>query len=256
VRFETTRDGKVPAGVGRTLTLPIVALVPGSAGNLSSGSLIAIEGQSGANLSATNRIATRGGSDQSMAIATQSNRESLYEALEASLRQTALEELRSSLPDGNILFTSTLTIGEILEERYDPAENIPSDQVGLNLRVEYQALEAAQEDLNQLAESTLNASLPDGYLPADQKIQIAPISEPILDRANNIIRWKMRASRIIKAELASMQAINQVLGQRPSTASARLASNLPLEAKPIFEITPDWWPILPILPLRIHVSSD
>jgi hypothetical protein len=29
-----------------------------------------------------------------------------------------------------------------------------------------------------------------------------------------------------------------------------------LEAKPIFEITPDWWPILPILPLRIHVSSD
>jgi hypothetical protein len=256
VRFKTTRGGTVPAGVGRTLSLPIVALLPGSSGNLPAGALIAIEGQSGANLSATNRTATRGGSDQSMAIATDANRQTLSESLEASLRQTALKELQANLPEGNLLFTSTITISEVLEERYDPAEEIPSDQVSLNLRIEYQVLEAALEDLNQLAAASLNASLPEGYIAADEIIQISQISKPILERAGSQIKWKMRARRTIKAELAAVQAINQVLGQSPSVAASRLATNLPLAAKPSFDIQPAWWPRLPILPIRIHLSSD
>lgn len=255
VRFATTREGVVPAGVGKILTLPIKAVAPGSSGNLPAGSLIAIEGQPGANLNANNRSSTHGGSDQAMAVATQHNRDSLYKSLEASLRQTAIEELQSDLPEGNLLFTSTITISEVLEARYDPAENIPSDQVSLNLRIEYQALQVAREDLYQLAASTLDAGLPLGYVPANDNLQTSNISYPVLN-SENVARWKLRASRLIKSELAAAQAINMVLGQPPSTASRRLAASLPLAEKPNIDIHPSWWPRLPILPFRIHISSD
>ena len=54
VRFATTTDAIMPAGVARTVDVPIQAVDPGTSGNLPADALVAIEGDLGTSLAVTN----------------------------------------------------------------------------------------------------------------------------------------------------------------------------------------------------------
>jgi hypothetical protein len=53
--FTTVNEGKVPAGIGKTASIPIQAVQPGASGNLAAGKIRAISGPVGLKLSVTNR---------------------------------------------------------------------------------------------------------------------------------------------------------------------------------------------------------
>ena len=67
VRFATTAEAVMPAGVGKTLDVPVQAIEPGTTGNLPADSLIALEGDLGTSLAVTNPSPTTGGSDHTRA---------------------------------------------------------------------------------------------------------------------------------------------------------------------------------------------
>ena len=254
IRFSTTEGADLSAGVGISTTLPVEALEAGAAGNLEPNSLVAIEGEMGASLTATNLSATRGGTDSTLSIATKFNREQLYQRLESDLRETAVEELNQQLPAGDILFTPTITISKIIEERYDPAEYLPSDQISINLRIEYRALSAAQEDFQLLARYALDANLPEDYVAVPDSLVIDHLTNPRVGESG-FASWRMRVARQVRAGVLTSRAINMTLGMPPSLAARRLFSNLPLAKEPTIEITPRWWPRLPLIPSRIVVTA-
>lgn len=248
VRFSTTRSGEVAAGPGITLTLPVRAVTPGPAGNLPPNSLIAIEGDLGLRLTTTNPEPTRGGSQHPAPFPSASDRKNLYSHLESQLRQTALDELRGQLSAGDIIFTSTLTVTQVLEARYEPPEGQVGTPLQLHLQLEYQALSASQDDLRALVSAVMDANLPQGYAPQPDSLQISLLTSPSAS-----LQWQIQARRTLMARLSPQQAIGLTLGLPPQEAAERLNASLPLSAPPRIRLSPAWWLRLPLLPMRIAV---
>ncbi len=75
VRFVTTEDGEVKAGVGKMLEIPIEAMNGGIAGNLDADAINAIEGRLGLSLSVANPEPTTGGRELPSVQASDADRE-------------------------------------------------------------------------------------------------------------------------------------------------------------------------------------
>jgi hypothetical protein len=254
VRFATQRGGQVPAGPGETLDLPVQALLSGSASNLPAGRLTAIQGQLGASLAVNNLSPTTGGSQAPAPAATSRDRSSLYDRLNATLQQNALEEIRSRLKPGAVLLDQQVEITRTLENSLEPAEGEPASQLDLLLRLEFQAPMVEEEDLAALANAVLDANLPPGFAPQPETLEIEQLSEPRLE-ASGEAHWQVRFRREMVAQLPVGEAINLALGQTPDQARARLSAALALAAPPVIRVKPDWWPRLPLLPIQIAVDQ-
>jgi hypothetical protein len=254
IRFATLQPVEIDAGPGITATLGVRALTPGRGGNLPATSLTAIEGDLGLSLSATNPSPTRGGTDRSLPIPTLADRRQLYTRLENALRESALEEMESALNSGDLLFTGTLSITQVIEQDYKPAGDEPSPRLELSLRLEYQAYAAAGTDLDSLAGVLLDTNLPEGYAPLPDTLVIQVIQSPVLE-ADDLPVWRMSARRSLKAVVPPEGVTNLLIGVAPAEASARLQAAYPLDAPPTIRLLPEWWPRLPLLPFRIQITG-
>lgn len=252
VRFATLQTAHLDAGPGITATLAVSAITPGTVGNLPPHSLTAIEGDLGLVLEATNPKSMRGGTNRVVPMPTEDDRQRLYENLESALRISALKELQSQLSPGDLLFTPTLSMTQVLEQVYDPAEDQPAGQLTLSLRVEYRAFMASNADLRSLTGVLLDANLPEGYIPQAETLAVDALTPPFLEKGG-MIRWDLSASRRLTARIKPDQAIQLILGVDPQAASRRLSGSYPLKEQPAIRLVPSWWPRLPILPFRITI---
>ena len=252
VRFTTDRAGRLPAGPGQTLSLPVTALAPGSGANLPAGRIRAIEGALGVNLTVTNSEPISGGSDLPAPAPTPLDQSRLYNHLIAALRENALAEIQAALGPDDLLLSPLPSLARTLEESYDPPESQPASQINLALRLEFQVPTVSGEDLHSLAASVLDANLPEGYLPVPDTLEIEHLTDPDLEE-DATARWQLRARRTIQARLAPDQAIRLALGISPTKARQRLMQNLTLSNPPGILLRPSWWPFTPLLPFRISV---
>jgi hypothetical protein len=254
VRFATTMDAIVAAGLGKTVDVPIQAVEAGSTGNLPTETLIAIEGDLGASLAVTNPSPTTGGSDRTAAIQTAADRSLVREALLAKLMDECKTNLTQTLTSGDIYFPDTLTVSKVLSETYFPAEDQSGDTLSLTMRLQCQANYASLGDVNALAEMSLDANLPEGFAPASAGLAMLPVSLPNTD-ADGITRWNLQAQRLLRARLDPLAVLQLSLGRKPAEAVLRLNKSLPLAESPVIQVKPSWWPWLPVVPFRITVST-
>lgn len=254
IRFGTTRAGTVAPGPGTTINLPVRALQAGEPGNIAPGKIKAIEGPLGIELTVTNPRPFSGGRDITSLAPNQRDYDRLSNRLRASLRQTALSEVNASLEPGDILIEDTLELNRTLEEIFQPADIQPANELTLHLRLEFSARVARYADLVNLAESVLNARLPENFTPQMGSLLLNPLEEPEI-AGDGRARWSMLALRRIQAEISPAAAIQMVLGLKPQAATLKLAQVLPVAGSPEISMTPDWWPRLPMLPFRIILAS-
>ncbi len=254
VRFATTMEGVVAAGVDKTVDVPVQAVEAGSSGNLPADTLIAFDGDLGASLGVTNPGPTAGGSDRTAAIQTAADRSLVHKALLAEI----LEECKTSLPQtllpGDIFFPDTPAVSQVLSETYFPAEGQSGDTLSLTMRLKCQAQYASLADVNALAEMSLDANLPEGFAPASDGLAILPASIPLTE-ADGITRWDLQAQRRLRARLNPLTAVQLSMGRAPAEAVLRLNESLPLAGSPVIQLKPGWWPWLPVIPFRITVST-
>jgi hypothetical protein len=258
-RFAVTRRSELPAGPGETVLLPVRALRPGSQGNLPAGSLVAIEGMLGTQVGATNPRATDLGSDRQEPSASANDRRLLAERLHSALEVTAQQELQDRLEPGDLLLLPTLELAETLEERFQPGEGQPADQLTLKLRLKYRAQVVLAEDTEKLAGAVFDANLPRGFAPVEGSLKVENLGalEPETQRPRSEVaapRWRIQASRRLLARATASQAVQLVMGASPGKARQRLQQELALEEPPQIELIPSWWPRLPILPFRVTVQ--
>jgi hypothetical protein len=50
--------------------------------------------------------------------------------------------------------------------------------------------------------------------------------------------------------------MQMIQGIRSSRAQSLLERNLPLEDSPVIDLSPAWWPWVPIVPFRISVVTE
>src|SRR6185436_3135011 len=134
IRYITTEDGAVDAGVGKKIELPIEAVEGGAAGNLDAEMINGIEGRLGLSLSVTNLEPTSGGRELSSVQASDADRTRVKDLLLKSLEETARENISRELKSGDLLFESTLAVSQTLSEEYDPPPGAAGTQLTLTMQ--------------------------------------------------------------------------------------------------------------------------
>ncbi len=260
VRFATTSDGRVPAGSGKSISLPVRALSPGSQGNQPAGSLAAIEGPLGLTLACSNLLPTSGGTDRAAPGPAPSNYRQLEEKLVGSLRQTALNELSSTLAKGDLVITPTLILSDTLGKTFDPPQDPgtisqPAEQLRLTLQARFRVMVVSATDLQQLSNRILTANLAKGFNPLSDTLQVEQLTTPQLE-GSSVARWQIRIRRVLQAQLDPIQAIRLSLGLSPDQATQALSTTMLLNGAPGITIYPAWWPRLPVMPFRISIEMQ
>jgi hypothetical protein len=255
IRFQTTRSATVPPGE-EGIIVPVEALSPGSAGNTNARKILAIEGPLGLDLIVINQRSTRGGSDQDTPAPSDADYQAIYEQLFVTLAASALDEIRAALSPGDLLLSQEASHIATLEESYTPATILPSDQLQLVLRLEFQALVVAGQDLLNLGQSALEANLSPGFSANQASLDIQHLNAPDLSSQSGSANWRMHVEWQTRAEFDTAQAIKQAIGRTPEQAEQGLTANLALDAPADIQLRPSWWPRLPFLPFRITVSAD
>jgi hypothetical protein len=258
IRFVTTEDGEVAAGVGKKIELPIEAQEGGNAGNLEAETINAIEGRLGLSLSVTNLEPTTGGRELSSVQASDVDRTRVKDLLMKDLEKRARETIVKELKSGDLLFDNTLTISQTLSEKYDPPAGAAGTKLTLTMQLEFSVQYAAASDLTELATLAMNASLPEGFRAASApgaNITVETETNPFF-AADKSLHWTMRAERVIVQTFDPAQVTQLVLGYGVKKAQANLDKNLPSATSPTIQISPSWWPLVPLLPFRVEVVTQ
>jgi hypothetical protein len=254
VRFATDRDGTTPAGLGKSVILPVTAINSGSGSKLAADRITAIEGPLGVSLTVTNPSPTIDGSDISSPSPSQADRLKLTAQLELALQISALDEIQERLGTRDVLLTPIPTQTATIKNEFDPADDQPASLLTLDLQLEFEALVASEQDLKNLATSILDANLVPGFTPIPGTLEIEHLTSPTPDENQNY-RWEMVARQEIQAQPNEIQTAQLSLGLPPAQAGERLTDNLLLATPPEISLTPSWWPRLPVIPFRINVNT-
>jgi len=253
VRFATSADAVMPAGVAKTLDVPVHAIEPGTSGNLPADTLVALEGDLGTSLAVTNPSPTTGGSDHIAPVQTADDRTHLQDALVAEILDQCKASLPQSIGQADTYFPDTLAIAKVLSETYFPADGQTGATLSLTMNVQCQAEYATAEDVNTLASLTLDTAIPSGFEPVSSAVTAVSSGVPITD-ANGITSWKVLAQRLLRAHIDPVETMQLIQGRSLNTAGRQLTSTLQLVAAPTIKVTPAWWPWLPVFSFRIAVS--
>lgn len=259
IRFETTQEGRVPGGVGRSVSIAVQAVAPGKESNLSARKLQAIQGPLGLQLSATNPSPTSGGTSLAAAGPSQQDKEKIHESLVESLKQTAIAELLSGWQaaplSASFPITGTLTLTDTLEMAFTPEDNQPARELELTLRLEFEILVVEGSDLERLVTPLLEAALAPGQqaVPGTLTLQAA---SPIELTNSGVAKWRMTAKRQVKTILSQAQIAGMASKLPADQAAEILMEQLGLKTAPQIQLWPEWWPYLPFLPVRIEVRFE
>ncbi len=253
IRFATTTEAVMPAGVARTVDVPIQAVAPGTSGNLPADALVAIEGDLGTSLAVTNTSPTTGGTDHKASIQTADDRTHLHDVLVSEILDLCKTALPKSLGQGDIIFPDTISVGQVLSETYFPADGQTGATLSLTMNLQCQARYAQAADISSLASLVLGANIPDGFQPASSAVTAVTSGIPVTDAHGNTT-WKVLAQRLLRARIDPVETMQLIQGRSLAVAGQRLAASLRLVATPTIKVTPAWWPWLPVFPFRIAVA--
>ncbi|GAB4524496.1 MAG: hypothetical protein Fur0018_08110 [Anaerolineales bacterium] len=254
LHFVTRSGGTLPGGIGQTLSLPVVALEGGQAGNLPPDSLTTLSGGLGAQVQVTNPLTLTGGTDVILPAPSEADRQALSADLLEMLQQTALEEFQRTAEPGDILFAASLHLREVTAEEFTPPPGQAGQTLQLTLRADFEIQVVAGADLHALAQAITQAQRRNGYRLAQDSIRITSQTTPAFTPQGEA-HWRVLISWRQQADLDPEQARTLLLGQSIEAARLRLKNTMPLASPPEIELTPAWWPRLPLLPFRITVEE-
>jgi hypothetical protein len=253
VRYVTTSSESLRPLAGSTASLPVEALQPGADGNLDAGTALVLEGTLGPSVTAVNLAPLSGGSAPLAAAPSQADRDTLRKKVLANLIGQSASRLQAELAEGDLILVETITVGDVLEEAFEPAQGAAGEVLHLTLSAEVSAVYLSADDLTFLAEAALDSSLDEGLIRIEDTLTFTGIGPATLDE-ENVYRWRIRAARLIRPDFDPLTVLRLVQGRSPEKARLRLEQVLELAEAPKITLKPGWWPLLPFIPLRIAIN--
>ena len=253
VKFQTAIITHLPGGSKKFVEVPIVAVEAGSSGNVAAGAIQVIDGSLAFSASVTNPSPTAGGTDLTTTEAVDADRQHLHDMVMSALGQQARQEIISSMGAHDLLLLNTLKGDAPSQEIYDPPAGQPGDTLKLTMSVQYNVQYVKADDLMQLAQTLLDASMPAGFVPGPGTLQFNSTNVFTADQTGST-HFNLLAQRTLIREIQSPQVIFLARGLSPANAQQVLLSKLPLAEPPEIQTSPSWWPWLPLIPFRITVQ--
>lgn len=272
LKFLTTEDTRLAAGFvdptepSPAVTVVVEAAYPGSTSNLPAGSIDTIHGMLGANMTVTNPEPLTGGSEELLPCSTMRDKRILRERLEKRLIDQAKNELAKAVgvtgkEVGGVLLTEKPQISRIIEEKYVPEDiNTPANNLALSLQIEYQAWGVAGEDLASTAMQRASYTVPTGYTPIEDSLEIGSEVHPLTSSAEHSLDedggWEVVVRQKILKDIQQHVFYKRIILRTPQKAAEVLKDALLLEKNPQISISPSWLPILPPLPGQYAFEDD
>jgi hypothetical protein len=254
VQFATVNETHIPGNVNAVIEVPVEALEGGKKGNLPANAIQAIQGKLSLSAAVTNPEAIEGGTERMTAAPSQADRQRLHDVLLGLLQSQALTQMQESIGAKDLLLAGTLRMGEGPLETYDPPAGQPGNLLRLALRADFTANYVAEQDLRQLAQATLDASIPEGYAPLEESMTFDVAGEPYPD-ATGTLHFDLQVGRKM-VRIVEPERANAMVRGLPLVAAANLLQGeLPLAGRPEIKMSPAWWPWMPLIPFRINVIS-
>jgi len=254
--YITIEPGRTPDGTGSQIVIPIQALKPGIQGNLPANMITRINQEVGADLSVINPVPTTGGTNISVPAPNESDHQRAKTDLMLSLTEMAQDEALGILEPDDILISKKPEVVEILDITADPELGSAGNELVLTSSIQFRIIYTSADDLDKLAEQTINALFSGGaFSPDFDTVRLTQITDPLLG-FDQVARWKMlvawNESRVFDQE----KVIRNVLGKKPAEAEEILQDSFELTNLPEIEINPSWWFRIPVLPFRIRVIGE
>jgi hypothetical protein len=251
-RYEVRQDGKLLAGVGKKVSLPVRALIPGSKGNVPAGSLRAIEGAVGLQAEVNNPGSMYGGTDRISPAPTENDYAMLRARLVESLQGTAQMDMLGEMTRDQRFLDGTIKIVEVQKQVADPQPMQPGDYARLNLKIEFEGWYVLEADLLAIARTALEANLRPGFVPLNAAINVE-FGGPVEMGEDGTASWKATVGRQLEADWDNLTAARMVVGMQPDQAAKKLEGSLSLARPARVVLNPDWWIRMPFLSFRIAV---
>jgi hypothetical protein len=255
MRFSTLTDTRLAGSINAVVEVPIAATNPGQVGNLPANSIQAIDGDLSLSAAVTNPSPTTGGTDRVTSAPSEADRRRVRDVLVGVLKSQAEKQIGNSIEAGDYLLTNTLTMGQVLEETYDPPAGKPGSLLTLNLRAEISGQYITHDDLTQLAEATLNAAIPKDFVPVSDTLTFHTGRVQDVDNGS-ASQFDLQMERRLVRQIDLLRVKAMVRGLTPPAAVQAMQSDLPLAKTPEVDLQPAWWPSLPLIPFRITVISN
>jgi hypothetical protein len=249
VRFSTQQDVVVPA-LGQA-PAPIEASQEGPSGNVEANQINRIEGTAGLAIRVTNPEATFGGATQDVRAVSQADMDRAQELLTDQLLDQAYQGLQSYLEPTEWMPPHSLTVQSV-ETSYNRFLTERADTLGLHMRILVTGLAIDEANARAVAYAQLRRSLPADYRLVGSVFELGEMAEDPLESGDLTVY--VTVTGYAAAELNVEEMKRSIRGQEQAKALDLLQSEFPLAERPRLTVWPDWFPRVPLLPLRIAVD--
>ncbi len=177
--------------------------------------------------------------------------EKLLQDFEADLADplvTPLLETEFPLPE-------TIEILGILKRMYSAERNERVERLSLELTVQAAVTVIDERPAREEAYRRLISEVRDGQR-LDVDSVIFQRRNEHLDADADIVTFTVEASTLIRPEFETSTLARDIVGRQPDTAREVVQERLSLQTEPKISITPNVFPIMPLLPSRIEVIVD
>jgi hypothetical protein len=255
VVFQTTEDVDVPAEVGGTAEVEIVAVEPGPQGNVAAGLINRLDGSLATQLEVRNLEETSGGSARLEGSVTDADHQRLRSQVLQQLQVRALADMEGLLLDNEFLAKDSLRLVRTIHETYSHYPGEQAQNLTLEIRAELQAT-AVNETL---AVGLVYEEMADAVEPGFELVpeSMAFSSGEVLGvDGEGRVSFEMIGEGLMAARLTSEDLVSAIAGQKEGVAASYLYERLPLRDYPTVRVWPDWFGRLPYLPVRISTQVE
>ena len=258
VKFLTQTDVTLPGRVGATVTAPIQAAAAGFEGNLQTNKINTIDGPLGARVAVINPSPTSGGN----AVPAQAVSQQDYDRVRAlaiqQIQQRALADMRIDpyikLLDTEFIPTESLLVVLVNAETYSASVGDTATTLSLTMRATVQGTAIDERSARQVVYSKMAEIIGEGFEIRPDTLVFKKGQVTAID-ANRRLTFVMDGAGDMTQAIDLDQVRLMVDAVPAAEAQARLQQSLQLAAPPTITIWPGFWPLMPILPFRIAVTS-
>jgi len=251
ITFQTLHQNQIPAGIGQTLTLPVVALQPGTVGNRPPDDLRLLPSPWDLHVVVTNPEPTSGGEDRPVPWPTRTEYQALKAAAEHDLRTQAIRAFHQR---GWPWVTQSLALDATLNERFTPDQPAASAYLTLHLEQRYRAWAVDPADIERWLTDLLDQRLQPGW-----RAQPDSLTWHLLEATPKPDQegwaWRLQAQRLIYPAPSPREVAAIGRGLPIAEGAARIQARLHLPARPRIEPWPSFWPWLPWWDARWEVKA-
>jgi hypothetical protein len=249
VRFATLQDVVVPA-LGQA-PAPVEATQEGPSGNVAANQINRIEGIAGLAIRVTNPEPTFGGATQDVRAVSQADMDRAQELLTDQMLDQAYAGLQTYLEPTEWMPSHSLTVQSV-ETSYNRFLTERADTLGLHMRILVTGLAIDEANARAVAYARLLQSLPDDYRLVGSFFELGEMAET--PQASGDLTVYVTATGYAAAELDVEEVKRSIRGQEQAEALDLLETEFPLAEPPRLTVWPDWFPRVPLLPMRIAVD--